>query len=175
MWQSSWTKTIVRVIFFSVFFFYSLNSSNSFLLSISLVIIVLFSSTDIYIQILPKSRADERCWIQLYTCRSNPLLTFIFPSHRQTKKRGLMPGLTFSNKLISRMHTDFACLLFKFSHLRHCPHPDTVRIIITEAVTIKQEFLTGKSIGLSYVDQILIRHITGEAYWHEHWSHVPTH
>ncbi|KAF9037319.1 ribonucleotide reductase [Hymenopellis radicata] len=38
------------------------------------------------------------------------------------KKRGLMPGLTFSNELISRdegMHTDFACLLF--SHLRHPP------------------------------------------------------
>jgi ribonucleoside-diphosphate reductase subunit M2 len=31
------------------------------------------------------------------------------------KKRGLMPGLTFSNELISRdegLHTDFACLLF---------------------------------------------------------------
>ncbi|KAG8831597.1 Ribonucleotide-diphosphate reductase (RNR), small subunit [Serendipita sp. 400] len=59
------------------------------------------------------------------------------------KKRGLMPGLTFSNELISRdegMHTDFACLLF--GHLRKRPHPDTVKRIITEAVTIEQEFLT---------------------------------
>ncbi|KAI0254365.1 ribonucleotide reductase small subunit [Lactifluus subvellereus] len=59
------------------------------------------------------------------------------------KKRGLMPGLTFSNELISRdegMHTDFACLLF--SHLRKRPHPDTVNKIITEAVVIEQEFLT---------------------------------
>jgi ribonucleoside-diphosphate reductase subunit M2 len=35
------------------------------------------------------------------------------------KKRGLIPGLTFSNELISRedgMHADFACLLF--SHLK---------------------------------------------------------
>ncbi|EJU06229.1 ribonucleotide reductase small subunit [Dacryopinax primogenitus] len=59
------------------------------------------------------------------------------------KKRGLMPGLTFSNELISRdegMHTDFACLLF--SHLRRRPHPDTVRKIITEAVLIEQTFLT---------------------------------
>jgi len=59
------------------------------------------------------------------------------------KKRGLMPGLTFSNELISRdegMHTDFACLLF--SHLKRRPHPDTVNKIITEAVTIEQEFLT---------------------------------
>ena len=60
------------------------------------------------------------------------------------KKRGLMPGLTFSNELISRdegMHTDFACLLF--SHLRRRPHPEVVNRIITEAVTIEQEFLTG--------------------------------
>ncbi|KAF9011993.1 ribonucleotide reductase small subunit [Cyathus striatus] len=59
------------------------------------------------------------------------------------KKRGLMPGLTFSNELISRdegMHTDFACLLF--SHLKRRPHPDVVKIIITEAVKIEQEFLT---------------------------------
>ena len=35
------------------------------------------------------------------------------------------------------MHTHFACLLF--SHLKRCPHPDTVKLIITEAVTIEQE------------------------------------
>ncbi|KAK2741102.1 Ribonucleotide-diphosphate reductase (RNR), small subunit [Onygenales sp. PD_40] len=59
------------------------------------------------------------------------------------KKRGLMPGLTFSNELISRdegLHTDFACLLF--SHLRHRPSPQAVQDIITEAVCIEQEFLT---------------------------------
>ncbi|KAF9782812.1 beta subunit of ribonucleotide reductase [Thelephora terrestris] len=59
------------------------------------------------------------------------------------KKRGLMPGLTFSNELISRdegMHTDFACLLF--SHLRRRPHPKLVEKIIKEAVVIEQEFLT---------------------------------
>ncbi|KAG6835880.1 Ribonucleotide-diphosphate reductase (RNR), small subunit [Arthromyces matolae] len=59
------------------------------------------------------------------------------------KKRGLMPGLTFSNELISRdegLHTDFACLLF--SHLRCRPHPKTVQRIIVEAVDIEQEFIT---------------------------------
>ncbi|KAL0578978.1 Ribonucleotide-diphosphate reductase (RNR), small subunit [Marasmius crinis-equi] len=59
------------------------------------------------------------------------------------KKRGLMPGLTFSNELISRdesMHTEFACLLF--SHLRRRPHPDIVERILTEAVRIEQDFLT---------------------------------
>ena len=62
------------------------------------------------------------------------------------KKRGLMPGLTFSNELISRdegMHTDFACLLFQ--HLRRRPHPSRVAKIITEAVEIEKEFLTGMS------------------------------
>jgi ribonucleoside-diphosphate reductase subunit M2 len=54
-----------------------------------------------------------------------------------------MPGLTFSNELISRdegLHTDFACLLF--SHLKRRPHPDTVKAIIEEAVEIEKEFLT---------------------------------
>ena len=59
------------------------------------------------------------------------------------KKRGLMPGLTFSNELISRdegLHTDFACLLF--SHLNNRPSPEVVEKIIVDAVDIEQEFLT---------------------------------
>ncbi|KAL8860713.1 MAG: hypothetical protein Q9178_002743 [Gyalolechia marmorata] len=59
------------------------------------------------------------------------------------KKRGLMPGLTFSNELISRdegLHTDFACLLF--SHLNNRPSKQAVQDVITEAVSIEQEFLT---------------------------------
>ncbi|KAH8688590.1 ferritin-like superfamily, partial [Talaromyces proteolyticus] len=59
------------------------------------------------------------------------------------KKRGLMPGLTFSNELISRdegLHTDFACLLF--SHLNVRPSPQVVENIIIDAVSIEQEFLT---------------------------------
>ena len=59
------------------------------------------------------------------------------------KKRGLMPGLTFSNELICRdegLHTDFACLLF--SHLQNRPDPEIVERIITEAVKIEKEFFT---------------------------------
>ncbi|KAH8106114.1 putative ribonucleotide reductase small subunit RnrA [Cristinia sonorae] len=59
------------------------------------------------------------------------------------KKRGLMPGLAYSNELISRdegMHMDFACLLFH--HLRRRPHPNVILKIITEAVEIEKEFLT---------------------------------
>ncbi|XP_073349635.1 ribonucleoside-diphosphate reductase subunit M2-like [Pagrus major] len=59
------------------------------------------------------------------------------------KKRGLMPGLTFSNELISRdegLHCDFACLMFK--HLTNKPSAETVTNIIKNAVQIEQEFLT---------------------------------
>ncbi|XP_067097595.1 ribonucleoside-diphosphate reductase subunit M2 isoform X1 [Osmerus mordax] len=59
------------------------------------------------------------------------------------KKRGLMPGLTFSNELISRdegLHCDFACLMFK--HLLNKPSKETVTNIIKNAVEIEQEFLT---------------------------------
>ncbi|KAH3680047.1 hypothetical protein WICPIJ_008428 [Wickerhamomyces pijperi] len=59
------------------------------------------------------------------------------------KKRGLMPGLTFSNELICRdegLHTDFACLLF--AHLKNKPSADIVEKIITEAVEIESEYFT---------------------------------
>ncbi len=60
------------------------------------------------------------------------------------KKRGLMPGLTFSNELISRdegMHCDFACHLY--NHHIDNPLPKvTVTQIITEAVAMEKEFVT---------------------------------
>jgi ribonucleoside-diphosphate reductase beta chain len=59
------------------------------------------------------------------------------------KKRGLMPGLTFSNELISRdegMHCDFACLLY--SMLDEKLPLETLRQIIREAVTLEQEFVS---------------------------------
>ncbi|RDB25692.1 Ribonucleoside-diphosphate reductase small chain [Hypsizygus marmoreus] len=58
------------------------------------------------------------------------------------KKRGLMPGLTFSNELISRdegLHTDFACLLF--SHIVDPPSAQRISQVVLEAVVIEQEFL----------------------------------
>ncbi len=60
------------------------------------------------------------------------------------KKRGLMPGLSFSNELISRdegMHCDFACLLYN-DHIVNKLSPETVRTIITDAVTIEKEFVS---------------------------------
>mgnify|MGYP003866273711 FL=1 len=59
------------------------------------------------------------------------------------KKRGLMPGLTFSNELISRdegLHCDFACLLY--SMMQNQLDPQEVRDIITEAVEFEKEFVT---------------------------------
>jgi ribonucleoside-diphosphate reductase beta chain len=60
------------------------------------------------------------------------------------KKRGLMPGLTFSNELISRdegLHCDFACLLYN-NHLVNKLPQDRVRAIICDAVEIEKEFVT---------------------------------
>jgi len=67
------------------------------------------------------------------------------------KKRGLMPGLTFSNELISRdegLHTDFACLLY--SMLNNKLDEQTVHTIIRDAVTIEKEFIN-ESISCSMI------------------------
>tara|TARA_Y100001968_G_scaffold44382_2_gene34519 strand:+ start:485 stop:1531 length:1047 start_codon:yes stop_codon:yes gene_type:complete len=59
------------------------------------------------------------------------------------KKRGLMPGLTFSNELISRdegLHCDFACLLYNNHLVNKLPKED-VRKIIADAVEIEKEFV----------------------------------
>ena len=58
------------------------------------------------------------------------------------KKRGLMPGLTFSNELISRdeaLHTEFAILLY--SKLTHRLDYSVVKDLIRQAVKIEQEFI----------------------------------
>ena len=60
------------------------------------------------------------------------------------KKRGLMPGLAFSNELISRdegLHCDFACLLYSKHLITKLPK-DKVAEIIMDAVTIEKEFVT---------------------------------
>ena len=58
------------------------------------------------------------------------------------KKRGLMPGLTFSNELISRdegLHCDFACMLY---HKLQVPLSDEeIYEIVTDAVVSEKEFI----------------------------------
>jgi len=59
------------------------------------------------------------------------------------KKRGLMPGLSFSNELISRdegLHCDFACLLYN-NHVVNKLPKERIREIITNAVEIEKEFV----------------------------------
>ncbi len=60
------------------------------------------------------------------------------------KKRGLMPGLSFSNELISRdegLHCDFACLLYT-NHVKNKLPKEQVTKIITDAVMIEKEFVS---------------------------------
>lgn len=60
------------------------------------------------------------------------------------KKRGLMPGLSFSNELISRdegLHCDFACLLYNNYVVNKLPEEHVARIIC-DAVEIEKEFVT---------------------------------
>jgi len=60
------------------------------------------------------------------------------------KKRGLLPGLCFSNELISRdegMHCDFAVLLHN-EHLANKVSEDRIKEIITSALEIEKEFIT---------------------------------
>jgi len=59
------------------------------------------------------------------------------------KKRSLMPGLTFSNELISRdegLHCDFACLLY--SMLERPLPQETLHALVNEAVEIERAFVT---------------------------------
>lgn len=60
------------------------------------------------------------------------------------KKRGLMPGLTFSNELISRdegLHRDFACLLYTEHIVNKLPE-EQIYTIIKDAVEIEKEFVS---------------------------------
>jgi ribonucleotide reductase beta subunit family protein with ferritin-like domain len=91
-----------------------------------------------------------------FACVEGIFFSGSFCSIYWLKKRGLMPGLTFSNELISRdegMHTDLACLLF--SKLKNKLNKQKVREIIKEAVEIEKEFiceaLPCKLIGMNSV------------------------
>lgn len=76
-----------------------------------------------------------------FACVEGIFFSGAFASIFWLKKRGLMPGLTFSNELISRdegLHCDFACLLNR--HLvNKCKR---IAEIVREAVDIEKEFLT---------------------------------
>ena len=59
------------------------------------------------------------------------------------KKRGLLPGVSFANELISRdegMHTDFGCMMH--SLLKNKPSKAKIYEIFRDAVSIEKEFIT---------------------------------
>lgn len=97
------------------------------------------------------------------------------------KKRGLMPGLSFSNELISRdegLHCDFACHLYTKHVVNKLPE-ETVIEIIKDAVKIEKEFVTDaipvKLIGMNaelmcqyieFVADRLLNELVGQKIYH---------
>jgi len=89
-----------------------------------------------------------------FACVEGIFFSGAFCSIFWLKKRGLMPGLTFSNELISRdeaLHTEFAVLLY--SKLNKPLKRSKLLEIITEAVDLESEFITSalpcKLIGMN--------------------------
>ena len=91
------------------------------------------------------------------------------------KKRNLLPGLAFSNELISRdegLHTDFACLLY--GYLKNKLSEEDVHQLIAEAVVNEKEFITEslpcKLIGMNhtlmceYIEFVADRLLTNTGY-----------
>lgn len=86
------------------------------------------------------SNADFDTRLIAFACVEGIFFSASFAAIFWLKKRGLMPGLTFSNELISRdegLHTDFACLLHKYI-VNKSPR---IREIVSEAVEIEKHFI----------------------------------
>ena len=78
-----------------------------------------------------------------FACVEGIFFSGAFCSIYWLKNRGLMPGLTFSNELISRdeaLHTEFAILVY--SRLQNKLTQNEIYAIVNEAVTIEKEFIT---------------------------------
>merc|ERR1712196_266138 len=88
---------------------------------------------------------DENCFAErlvAFAAVEGILFSGSFCAIYWLKKRGLMPGLTFSNELISRdegLHADFACLLY--SLLQHKLPDDVIHHMIKGAVEVEQAFI----------------------------------
>jgi|TARA_Y100000992_G_scaffold196212_1_gene133434 ribonucleotide reductase beta subunit family protein with ferritin-like domain len=87
-------------------------------------------------------RASFAMRLVAFACVEGIFFSGAFCSIYWLKKRGLMPGLTFSNELISRdeaLHTEFAVLLY--SKLKKKMRKDKLYEIVKEAVEIEKEFI----------------------------------
>jgi len=92
---------------------------------------------------LGDKRSNFASRLVAFACVEGILFSSSFASIYWLKKRGLMPGLTFSNELISRdeaLHTEFAILLYS-KLVRKLPKK-RIYEIIKEAVDIEKEFIT---------------------------------
>merc|ERR1712159_19287 len=87
----------------------------------------------------------ESCFAErllAFACVEGILFSGSFCAIYWLKKRGLMPGLTFSNELISRdegLHADFACLVY--SKLQNKLPVDVVHTIVRGAVNVERRFI----------------------------------
>jgi ribonucleotide reductase beta subunit family protein with ferritin-like domain len=80
-----------------------------------------------------------------FACVEGIMFSSSFAALFWLKERGVMPGLCFSNELISRdegLHTDFAVLLFHKLHGSHRPGKQKILRIVDEAVQLEIEFAT---------------------------------
>ena len=88
------------------------------------------------------NKSDFATRLVAFACVEGIFFSGAFCSIYWLKKRGLMPGLTFSNELISRdeaLHTEFAILLY--SKLNKKIDKSRIHEIIKEAVEIETEFI----------------------------------
>ena len=88
-----------------------------------------------------ESADDFQTRLIAFACVEGIFFSGAFCSIYWLKKRGLMPGLTFSNELISRdegLHTEFAVALY---HTMESRPESKIHIIIKEAVEFEKEFI----------------------------------
>ena len=88
------------------------------------------------------NRSSFAARLVAFACVEGIFFSGAFCSIYWLKKRGLMPGLTFSNELISRdegMHTDLAVMLFH--KLNKKLNKTKIKDIVREAVAIEKEFI----------------------------------
>ena len=93
-------------------------------------------------QWIQSKEADFATRLVAFACVEGIFFSGAFCSIFWLKKRGLMPGLTFSNELISRdeaLHCEFAILLY--SKLEEKLSERKFHALISEAVSIEQEFI----------------------------------
>ena len=89
-------------------------------------------------------RSSFQTRLVAFACVEGIFFSGAFCSIYWMKKRGLLPGLTFSNELISRdeaLHTEFAILLYKKMAKTKKLSKQKIYEIVKEAVSIEQEFI----------------------------------